>query len=73
MSNYRCSPMSPVKSWRWRPMRPSSRRWSMALQQGVLIESFIDNALNFRTYAETYRVTTLDILGQIARRTTVAA
>lgn len=39
-----------------------------ALQQGANIESFIDNIFNFPTYAETYRIAALDILGQAAKR-----
>ncbi|MBH0184880.1 MAG: Si-specific NAD(P)(+) transhydrogenase, partial [Nitrospira sp.] len=35
-----------------------------ALQQGATIEFFIDNIFNFPTYAETYRIAALDILGQ---------
>jgi len=38
-----------------------------------LVKSFIDNVLNFPTYAEAYRVAALDILGQIAKRQTTAA
>jgi len=45
----------------------------MALQQGALIESFVDNVFNFPTYAEAYRVAALDILGQVAKRNTAAA
>jgi NAD(P) transhydrogenase len=45
----------------------------MALQQGVLIESFIDNVFNFPTYAEAYRVAASDILGQVAKPQTAAA
>lgn len=45
----------------------------MALQQGAMIESFIDNVFNFPTYAEAYRVAALDILGQVAKRNTAAA
>ena len=45
----------------------------MALQQGALVESFIDNVFNFPTYAEAYRVAALDILGQVAKRQTAAA
>jgi Pyridine nucleotide-disulphide oxidoreductase, dimerisation domain len=40
----------------------------MALQQGAIVESFIDNVFNFPTYAEAYRVAALDILGQVAKR-----
>ncbi len=45
----------------------------MALQQGAMVESFIDNVFNFPTYAEAYRVAALDILGQVAKRQTAAA
>jgi NAD(P) transhydrogenase len=38
-----------------------------ALQQGATIESFIDNVFNFPTYAESYRIAALDILGQAAK------
>jgi len=41
-----------------------------ALQQGATIESFIDNVFNFPTDAEAYRIATLDILGQTAKRRT---
>lgn len=44
-----------------------------ALQQGATIEFFIDNIFNFPTYAETYRIAALDILGQAANRKTAAA
>jgi NAD(P) transhydrogenase len=40
----------------------------LALQSSATIESFIDNVFNFPTYAETYRVAALDILGQVAKR-----
>jgi NAD(P) transhydrogenase len=39
----------------------------LALQSSATIESFIDNVFNFPTYAETYRVAALDILGQVAK------
>lgn len=45
----------------------------LALQQGLHVESFIDNVFNFPTYAEAYRVAALDILGQVAKRQTAAA
>ena len=45
----------------------------MALQQGAMIESFINSVFNFPTYAEAYRVAALDILGQAAKRDTAAA
>ncbi len=45
----------------------------MALQQGALVESFIDNVFNFPTYAEAYRVAALDIMGQVAKRQPAAA
>ena len=45
----------------------------MALQQGALVESFIDNVFNFPTYAEAYRVAALDILTQISKGHTAAA
>jgi NAD(P) transhydrogenase len=44
-----------------------------ALQQGATIESFIDNIFNFPTYAESYRIAALDILGQAAKRKTAEA
>lgn len=44
-----------------------------ALQQGATIESFIDNIFNFPTYAETYRIAALDILGQAATGKTAEA
>ncbi|MBH0178821.1 MAG: Si-specific NAD(P)(+) transhydrogenase [Nitrospira sp.] len=44
-----------------------------ALQQGATIEFFIDNIFNFPTYAETYRIAALDILGQAAKRKTAEA
>lgn len=44
-----------------------------ALQQGANIEFFIDNIFNFPTYAETYRIAALDILGQAAKRKTAEA
>jgi NAD(P) transhydrogenase len=44
-----------------------------ALQHGATIESFIDNIFNFPTYAETYRIAALDILGQAAKRKTAEA
>ncbi len=44
-----------------------------ALQQGASIEFFIDNIFNFPTYAETYRIAALDILGQAAKRKTAEA
>jgi NAD(P) transhydrogenase len=39
----------------------------LALQSSATIESFIDNVFNFPTYADTYRVTALDILSQVAK------
>lgn len=45
----------------------------MALQQGAMVESFIDNVFNFPTYAEAYRVAALDILTQISKRQTAEA
>jgi NAD(P) transhydrogenase len=44
-----------------------------ALQQGATIEFFIDNIFNFPTYAETYRIAALDILGQAAKCKTAEA
>jgi NAD(P) transhydrogenase len=44
-----------------------------ALQQGANIEFFIDNIFNFPTYAETYRIAALDILGQAAKCKTAEA
>jgi NAD(P) transhydrogenase len=44
-----------------------------ALQQGATIEFFIDNIFNFPTYAETYRIAALDILGQVAKGKTAEA
>jgi NAD(P) transhydrogenase len=44
-----------------------------ALQQGATIEFFIDNIFNFPTYAETYRIAALDILGQAAKGKTAEA
>ncbi len=40
----------------------------LALQSSATVESFIDNVFNFPTYAETYRIAALDILGQVAKR-----
>ena len=45
----------------------------MALQQGAMVESFIDNVFNFPTYAEAYRVAALDILTQTSKRQTAEA